>query len=105
MIDENERVFGNQKHFIYFLCSHKLTIETKARLKNHTRYIIRAAASTLFFVPSLCCIGDLRRGKLLYEWLADEDNRELVDAIERVNGHMLDQLISASDSLAVLFCK
>ena len=51
------------------------------------------------------CLGELRRGKLLYEWLADEDNRELVDAIERVNGHMLDQLISGSDSLAVLFCK
>lgn len=51
------------------------------------------------------CIGDLRRGKLLYEWLADEDNRELADAIERVNGHMLDQLIGGSDSLAVLFCK
>lgn len=50
-------------------------------------------------------VGDLRRGKLLYEWLADEDNRELVDAIERVNGHMLDQLIGGSDSLAVLFCK
>ena len=55
--------------------------------------------------PMTFCAGDLRRGKLLYEWLADEDNRELVDAIERVNGHMLDQLISGSDSLAVLFCK
>ena len=49
--------------------------------------------------------GELRRGKFLYEWLTDEDSRELVDAIEGVNGHMLDQLISNSDSLAVLFCK
>ncbi len=49
--------------------------------------------------------GDLRRGKFLYEWLTDEDNREIVDAIEGVNGHMLCQLISNSDSLAVLFCK
>lgn len=50
-------------------------------------------------------IGDLRRGKQAYEWLTDEDNRELADAIERINGHMLDQLIEGSDSLAVLFCK
>ena len=42
---------------------------------------------------------------MVLEWLTDEDNRELADAIERVNSHMLDQLISSSDYLAVLFCK
>lgn len=50
-------------------------------------------------------LGDLRRGKQLFEWLSDEDNRELADAIEKVNNQMLDQLIEGSDSLAVLFCK
>jgi len=42
---------------------------------------------------------------MVLEWLTDEDNRELADAIERVNSHMLDQLIVGSDYLAVLFCK
>ncbi|XP_045026962.1 uncharacterized protein LOC116925152 isoform X6 [Daphnia magna] len=69
------------------------------------RYGIKTFPALVYFRNGnpLLYDGDLRRGKLLYEWLADEDNRELVDAIERVNGHMLDQLIGGSDSLAVLF--
>ncbi len=50
-------------------------------------------------------LGDLQRGQQAFEWLIDEENRELVDEIEAVNMLMLDQLISGSDSLAVLFCE
>jgi len=42
---------------------------------------------------------------MMFDWLIDDENRELIDEIENVNYLMLDKLISTSESLAVLFCK
>ena len=47
----------------------------------------------------------MQRGKVMFDWLVDDENRELIDEIENVNYLMLDKLISTSESLAVLFCK
>ena len=44
-------------------------------------------------------------GSALLSWLADDDNRELVDEIENVNHAMLDQLLDQSNYLASLFCE
>lgn len=41
----------------------------------------------------------------MLEWLIDDDNRELEDAIEAVNERMLDMLLEDSPFLAVFFCK
>ena len=47
--------------------------------------------------------GDLRNEEAVLEWLIDDDNRELADEIEDVNGRMLEKLIDDSPFLAVLF--
>ena len=49
--------------------------------------------------------GELNSGSLLLSWLADEENRELIDEIENVNHAMLDQLLDKSIYLAALFCE
>lgn len=39
----------------------------------------------------------------MFEWLIEDENRELADEIEDVNGRMLDKLINDKPFLAVLF--
>ena len=47
--------------------------------------------------------GDLRNEDAVLEWLIDDDNRELQDEIEDVNGRMLDKLVENSPLLVVYF--
>lgn len=47
--------------------------------------------------------GDLSVESSVYEWLTDEDNRELQGYIEGVNNPMLNKLISNSLFVATLF--
>lgn len=49
--------------------------------------------------------GDLQNEESVLEWLVDDDNRELADEIESVNGRMLERLLDESPFLAVFFCK
>ena len=42
---------------------------------------------------------------MLYDWLSNEDQREINDRIEHVNSAMLDQLVDQSTYLAALFCE
>jgi hypothetical protein len=41
----------------------------------------------------------------VFEWLIDDDNRELDEAIESVNGNMLEKLLETSPFIAVFFCE
>lgn len=45
----------------------------------------------------------MRNEDAVLEWLIDDDNRELQDEIEDVNGRMLDKLVDSSPLLAVYF--
>lgn len=47
--------------------------------------------------------GDLRNEELVFEWLIEDENRELADEIEDVNSKMLEKLINDKPFLAVLF--
>ena len=49
--------------------------------------------------------GDLRNENSVFEWLIDDDNRELDEQIESVNGNMLEKLLESSPFIAVFFCK
>lgn len=49
--------------------------------------------------------GDLQNEESIFEWLIDDDNRELADEIESVNDRMLDRLLYESHLLVVFFCK
>lgn len=40
---------------------------------------------------------------MVFEWLIEDENRELADEIEDVNGRMLEKLINDKPFLAVLF--
>lgn len=48
--------------------------------------------------------GDLQNEESVLEWLIDDENRELADEIEEVNGRMLERLLDESLFLAVFFC-
>lgn len=39
----------------------------------------------------------------LYDWFTDDENRELDDEIEDINGNMLDTILGQSNFIAVLF--
>ena len=52
---------------------------------------------------SVLFLGDLRDEDSVYEWLVDDDNRELDEQIESVNGNMLDRLLETSPFIAVFF--
>ena len=47
--------------------------------------------------------GDLRQEEQVLEWLIEDENRELADEIEDVNGRMLEKLINDKPFIAVLF--
>ncbi|KAI1286795.1 Protein disulfide-isomerase A5 [Halotydeus destructor] len=69
------------------------------------RYGIRTFPALLYFRNGnpLLFDGDLRNEDAVLEWLVDDDNRELQDEIEDVNGRMLDKLADTSPLLAVYF--
>ena len=50
-----------------------------------------------------CFLGDLRDENSVLEWLIDDDNRELDEQIESVNGNMLERLLETSPFIAVFF--
>ncbi|XP_076048874.1 hulk isoform X3 [Oratosquilla oratoria] len=70
------------------------------------RYGIKTLPALIYFRNGnpLIFEGEIKSGNYIYEWLSDEENRELVDEIENINTAMLDQLLSESTYLAVLFC-
>lgn len=79
--------------------------QSKKKIKTpaacHSLLTLTLLTTTSLFSHS----GEIKNGKLMLEWLSDEDNRELVDEIEHVNPAMLDQLVEQSTYLAALFCE
>ncbi|XP_074599634.1 hulk isoform X2 [Brevipalpus obovatus] len=69
------------------------------------RYGIRTFPALMYFRNGnpLLFDGDLRNEDSVLEWLIDDDNRELQDEIEDVNGRMLDKLVDESPFLVVFF--
>ncbi|XP_065578951.1 uncharacterized protein LOC136039286 isoform X4 [Artemia franciscana] len=69
------------------------------------RYGIKTFPALVYFRNGnpLLYDGDLRNEDSVFEWLQDDDNRELADEIEEVNARMLDRLIDDSPFLAVFF--
>ena len=59
----------------------------------------------LCLVTNLEIVGDLKNEESVLGWLIDDDNRELDDEIEAVNGRMLDKLLETSPFMAVFFCE
>lgn len=47
--------------------------------------------------------GDLSVESSVYEWLIDDDNRELMGTLEEVNRHMLNRLIEYNPFVAAVF--
>lgn len=47
--------------------------------------------------------GDLSVESSVYEWLIDDDNRELMGTLEEVNRHMLNRLIEFNPFVAAVF--
>lgn len=53
--------------------------------------------------PSTLPTGDLSVESSVYEWLVDDDNRELQGALEEVNRHMLSRLVENNPFVAAVF--
>lgn len=53
--------------------------------------------------PSKLSTGDLSVESSVYEWLVDDDNRELQGALEEVNRHMLSRLVEGNPFVAAVF--
>lgn len=54
-------------------------------------------------VPSTLPTGDLSVETSVYEWLVDDDNRELQGTLEQVNRHMLRRLVDDNPFVAAVF--
>lgn len=69
------------------------------------RYGIKTFPAIVYFRNGnpLIYSGDLKDEEEILEWLLDDEQRELNDEIEDINGRMLDKLIDSSPFLAVLF--
>ena len=69
------------------------------------RYGIKTFPAIVYFRNGnpLIYSGDLKDDQEVLEWLLDDEQRELNDEIEDINGRMLDKLIDSSPFLAVLF--
>ncbi|XP_075553237.1 hulk isoform X4 [Dermacentor variabilis] len=69
------------------------------------RYGIKTFPALVYFrnANPLIYDGDIKNEEAVFEWLIDDDNRELADEIEAVNKRMLDKLVDDSPFLAVLF--
>jgi len=69
------------------------------------RYGIKTLPALVYFRNGnpLIYDGDLKFGSQVLSWMLDEDNRELVDEIERVNEAMLDRIVDKSIYVAALF--
>ena len=48
--------------------------------------------------------GDLRNEELVFEWLIEDDNRELADEIEDVNGRYVWYFLSIIISIIINYC-
>jgi len=75
------------------------------RSSTSKRYGIRTFPALVYFRNEnpLTFEGDLKIESSVFEWLTDDDNRELEDEIEEVNSRMLDKLLEASSLIAVFF--
>ena len=69
------------------------------------RYGIKTFPALVYFRNGnpLIYSGDLKDDQEVLEWLLEDEQRELNDEIEDINGRMLDKLIDSSPFLAVLF--
>lgn len=59
--------------------------------------------------PPACVVcvhlGDLSSEQSVFEWLTEDENRELDDEIESVNLRMLGKLLEKTPFLAAFFCE
>ncbi|XP_050711799.1 uncharacterized protein LOC126995938 isoform X1 [Eriocheir sinensis] len=69
------------------------------------RYGIKTLPALIYFRNGnpLIFDGDLSVESSVYEWLVDDDNRELQGALEEVNRHMLNRLIENNPFVAAVF--
>lgn len=51
----------------------------------------------------LCASDNILSKRTVFEWLVDEDNRELATKIEEVNSPMLENILNTAVVMAVLF--
>ncbi|XP_045120690.1 uncharacterized protein LOC123510033 isoform X9 [Portunus trituberculatus] len=69
------------------------------------RYGIKTLPALIYFRNGnpLIFDGDLSVESSVYEWLVDDDNRELQGALEEVNKHMLSKLVESNPFVAAVF--
>ncbi|XP_063877639.1 uncharacterized protein LOC135109832 isoform X15 [Scylla paramamosain] len=69
------------------------------------RYGIKTLPALIYFRNGnpLIFDGDLSVESSVYEWLVDDDNRELQGALEEVNKHMLSKLVETNPFVAAVF--
>ncbi|KAK3864390.1 hypothetical protein Pcinc_029923 [Petrolisthes cinctipes] len=69
------------------------------------RYGIKTLPALIYFRNGnpLIFDGDLSVESSVYEWLVDDDNRELQGTLEEVNRHMLNRLIEFNPFVAAVF--
>ncbi len=91
-IDDDCEIYG-----INFVKIQDVNLAKRYGIKNYPALVYFRNGNPLIFD------GDLRNEELVFEWLIEDENRELADEIEDVNGRMLEKLINDKPFLAVLF--
>ncbi|KAJ6215940.1 hypothetical protein RDWZM_010440 [Blomia tropicalis] len=91
-IDDDCEIYG-----INFVKIQDQNLAKRYGLKNYPALVYFRNGNPLIFD------GDLRNEELVFQWLIEDENRELADEIEDVNGRMLEKLINDKPFLAVLF--
>ncbi|KAF7496675.1 Protein disulfide-isomerase A5 [Sarcoptes scabiei] len=91
-IDDDCEVYG-----INFVKTLDSTLAKRYGIKNFPALVYFRNGNPLIYE------GDLRDEEAVLEWLIRDENRELADEIEDVNGRMLEKLIQSKPFLAVLF--
>ena len=91
-IDDDCEIYG-----INFVKIQDQTLAKRYGIKNYPALVYFRNGNPLIYD------GDLRNEEQVFEWLIEDENRELADEIEDVNGRMLEKLIHDKPFLAVLF--
>lgn len=91
-IDDDCEIYG-----INFVKIQDQTLAKRYGIKNYPALVYFRNGNPLIYD------GDLRNEELVFEWLIEDENRELADEIEDVNVRMLEKLINDKPFLAVLF--
>ncbi|KAH7644929.1 thioredoxin-like protein 1 [Dermatophagoides farinae] len=91
-IDDDCEIYG-----INFVKIQDQTLAKRYGIKNYPALVYFRNGNPLIYDD------DLRNEEQVFEWLIEDENRELADEIEEVNGRMLEKLIHDKPFLAVLF--